>query len=304
MKILYANGDSFTEGSELGNEQFNFNTERYGTNYSKLICKKLTVAEHPMKDEHLAYLLNNSYPALLSKKLKCDNYINNAIGGSSCQSITKRTIADLAKLMERYDPQDIFVVIGWTIITSSELAHYDTKYEYYQFTPAAVAYRPDYPDFNKYQNLHHVVSSVNLGYMVTTHLYQILFLQNFLKLHGIKYMFTYGLNPFPKKENKFVWNRLIKLNTDSDIKKRYREVRKNKLIEVLFSQIDFNQFFLGETDASSLKNFLSTYDKMSFQDFCLDNYLPMGKDNHPLELGHEIWSSILYNHVKNVYNKE
>lgn len=90
---LYANGDSFVYGMECLSDD-----DRSPEN------KKL------------------SFPYHLKEELGFEEYINNAYNGATNEFIFRRTIIDLMELESKgINPQDIFVVIGWTGLYRTEV---------------------------------------------------------------------------------------------------------------------------------------------------------------------------------------
>jgi hypothetical protein len=92
-KILYANGDSMTYGMEI-------------------------LGDKNRQEENKDY----AYPAELSKLLGIETTINAAYCGAPNEFIFRKTIVDLLELEKMgHDPQDIFVVIGWSSICRGEI---------------------------------------------------------------------------------------------------------------------------------------------------------------------------------------
>lgn len=90
---LYANGDSFVYGMEC-----------LGDNDRTPENKKL------------------SFPYHLKEELNFEEYINNAYNGATNEFIFRRTIIDLVELeFKGIDPQDVFVVIGWSGLCRTEV---------------------------------------------------------------------------------------------------------------------------------------------------------------------------------------
>lgn len=99
VDILYANGDSWPWGAELG-------------------------------DESEEYRLAHSYPGLVANKLNIDLQ-NNSLGGGSNSRTFRTTIRDISKLlMENKKP---FALITWTELHRFEL--YDTAINTWQSFP-------------------------------------------------------------------------------------------------------------------------------------------------------------------------
>jgi hypothetical protein len=94
MKTLYCNGDSFIFGMECSSDH--------------------------SRDESNKEL---AFPGYVRTALGCSTYINNAYSGASNDFIFRTTIADLIELENSgIDPNDIFVIIGWTSLDRSMIA--------------------------------------------------------------------------------------------------------------------------------------------------------------------------------------
>jgi hypothetical protein len=91
--VLYANGDSLVFGMEcLGDKN---------------------------RDEQNKEL---AFPKHIATELGCTTYINNAYYGATNDFIFRTTIEDLIKLeKDGTNPTDVFVVVGWTSLTRSDL---------------------------------------------------------------------------------------------------------------------------------------------------------------------------------------
>lgn len=88
MKVLYANGDSWTHGDEL--------------------------AEHDAVDQ-TSQRYYNSWPWVLSRKLETLMCINDAQGGTSNLRIFRRTNEYIFRwLNTKKSPEDLLIVVGWS----------------------------------------------------------------------------------------------------------------------------------------------------------------------------------------------
>lgn len=100
IKKLYANGDSWTYGQELGDN---------------------------LPDE-LDYKFYNSWPWWLAQRMNIPQVVNDSLGGSSCDRIFRRTI-DYIK--NQKDISDTVFILGWTSAerfewpTTKKLTHHN-----------------------------------------------------------------------------------------------------------------------------------------------------------------------------------
>lgn len=94
MKLLYANGDSWTHGDEISTDEIDSASVRY----------------------------YNSWPWFLSNNLDISVCVNDAIGGGSNARIFRKANEFIFKwLGKKYDPKDLTVVIGWTTQERTEI---------------------------------------------------------------------------------------------------------------------------------------------------------------------------------------
>ena len=85
LKKLYANGDSWTYGQELG--------------------------EIPYRPDELDYKFYNTWPWWLAQRMKLPQVINDSKGGGSCDRIFRTTVN---YIKNHEDLSDTLFVIGWT----------------------------------------------------------------------------------------------------------------------------------------------------------------------------------------------
>jgi len=97
-KLLYANGDSFVFGQELGGPR----TDEDFYSFSD-------------------YQRDNCWAGIISRKLNVD-YINKSMPGGSNQRVYRTVMQDISELLNIYKPHELFVLIG---LTDS------SRYEYY-----------------------------------------------------------------------------------------------------------------------------------------------------------------------------
>jgi hypothetical protein len=123
--FIYANGDSFTRGSELAN----YLLPKYPGNTSTPVNSAQLVRNERwlwyMRKHHqdlikttLEKEITLAYPQKVANKLGVECY-NNAYGGSSIDRIARTTVTDLAGL--KNEKKDIVAIIGTTSIFRMEL---------------------------------------------------------------------------------------------------------------------------------------------------------------------------------------
>jgi len=95
VKLLFCEGDSWTAGDIVD---------------PKLFGDKV---EHVLHPDNLQYRLPRVWPHKLGKLLGIDT-INNSVPGSSNDGIVRRVLKKINRLLEDYNSDEIFVIIGWT----------------------------------------------------------------------------------------------------------------------------------------------------------------------------------------------
>jgi hypothetical protein len=116
--FLYANGDSFVKGAELGDflktdfpGYYNFNQERPNHIHSWFLEDQHR--SKSVSDEFLKRIsaeeYNRNFVAKIQKKLNC-NFLNSAAGGSSNDRTTRVAIQDLIEIKKQH--KNIVAIIG------------------------------------------------------------------------------------------------------------------------------------------------------------------------------------------------
>ncbi len=101
IKALYVNGCSHSAGAEMSKPGF------YRQQYD----------------------LDNSFGGVLARRHGLVHY-NDACPGGSNNLIQSTTIQSILKLLETYDPSEIFVIIGWTGYDRSEVVYNKSLYKF------------------------------------------------------------------------------------------------------------------------------------------------------------------------------
>lgn len=139
IMIIYANGDSFVAGVELGDSLISdypgylpYKTSEKQKQNNRQWIENTYKEDHPSfferkdKEQEIADLeYQRSFPIKLANILNCET-INHAQGGSSLDRISRTTIADLIEIKK--DHRDIVALIGTTCPSRSEIAGYYQNY--------------------------------------------------------------------------------------------------------------------------------------------------------------------------------
>lgn len=116
--FLYANGDSFVRGVELGNflkpdfpGYYNFNEERPDHIHRWFLedQQKSKSVSNELLNQISTEEYGRNFVAKIQKKLNC-KFLNNAIGGSSNDRITRVTITDLIEIKKQH--KNVVAIIG------------------------------------------------------------------------------------------------------------------------------------------------------------------------------------------------
>ena len=242
MKLILCEGDSWTSG-DIINPKLNH-----------------SFVNHPDND---SYRLPKVWPYKLGKLLKT-NVINNSVAGSSNDAIVRRTIEKVLDLLETNEPDDLFVIIGWSSPERKDF-YYDGKWE--TLYPAQLKKRNN----EVLDNLWKVYTEHfwNKEEYISRFMNQNLYLHYFLKQHNIKHYF-------------------------------FEAFWEQKSFQGLWYVSDLNRSIKGQDKTSNEFRKIrdKVFKKVSFRKFIMKNYSIKNKeyfdDGHPTEKSHEMWAGELY----------
>jgi len=114
--FLYANGDSFVKGDELGNflktdfpGYYNFGEEKPEHIHRWFLEDQRRTTEIELLKKIAIEESNRNFVAKIQKNLNC-KFLNSAFGGSSNDRITRVTIADLIEIKKQH--KNVVAIIG------------------------------------------------------------------------------------------------------------------------------------------------------------------------------------------------
>lgn len=257
-KILLCDGDSWTAGDIVDPEIFG---------------EQLEHVNHP---DNRPYRLPRVWPHKLGKLLGVD-VENKSVTGSSNDAIVRRVVGDVIDLLKTYQPNEIYVIIGWSSPERKDfffkgewdgdfLESWETLYpaQYSQNLPNKEVEK-FYDTYLKY--FWHEEEYLN------RYINQNLYLHYFLKSKGIRHMFFDAF--YQSKEVDMFHNHDLVDNlkkSETNIVDEFLNVRKQ-----IFKDISFRRFLMGDNDK---------LDKDLFQEF------------HPSEKAHSMWAKELYEDLK------
>jgi len=164
IKFLYANGDSYGFGAELG------------------------TAHHSVFDD---YRRKHCYSSIITDKLKIEEYQNNSMQGGSNERVYRCLITDIPKLLTTYKPEEIFCTV--TLSSAIRREFCDNHGNYMLFMAHHQPAPPNgYVHMNKLweiltKDFSHDCAIYTYNFMIT------LGIQNFLRQLKIPYLITYSM---------------------------------------------------------------------------------------------------------------
>jgi hypothetical protein len=274
--MLYANGCSLTEGSELGNVKFNYDEAKYGPNTFREM-------DH-LTPEHIEHIETHSWPYIVKKTLGIENHFNNAFGGSSNRRIVRVTMADVEGMITRgdYKPEEILVVIGWSSFDRFETY---SKDHFAQIVPSHHTKKENsvkWRDYLAYDGL----MNTEFAEVYMRHLLDVQLLKNYLENRGVKYMFSYSLTTY--------FDVQFSMKAIEDAFNDYPELQS--FIDMAeYSKWFFDPKFERPEDPIE---FAFNIQNTSFFDSSLKRKYRVGNGMHPLEDSHKRWGVEMANHIK------
>lgn len=275
IKILYANGCSMTEGSELGNLKFNFDEKTHGPNSNR--------DHNHVSMEHAQYMEKNAYPSLLTQNLNIQHHKNGALSGSSNRRIVRTTINDVEELCRTYDPSEIFVFIGFSTLDRFE---YYNGIRFMQIVPNTVRAEKSPlkrlpKEVFKYLEARSDIGNDPLLELLAQHFSDVLLLKQYLEQKNIKFLFSYG-----------IVNRLWQQYTDEEI----QHACKNKEISTMFELCEFKnpeKWVVDVIRPVTLREYILECGNFSFFEYLVLRKMHVGNGGHPLEHAHIAWAKHL-----------
>lgn len=211
-----------------------------------------------------------TFPALLAKTYNLD-YTCVAIPGYSNSAIARSVVNECLTRKE-----NLVVLVAWTYTNRFEVStefplvkplNY-TSNVWYGISPASIERkRKDYPEFIRMVDEFLKYTGLTKYYQYYTTLKEILYLQNFLKVHDIPYLFTSADNAISFQKAGDI------IEHDDNV-----DTLKNMLNEV-----DWQHWQLFPHNGV---DWLSTNSPNSFRSWANENKFEFGPEKHPLEQAH------------------
>lgn len=269
--ILVAGGDSFVYGAELADE---------------INCPS-----------------QSTYPALLAKQHQME-YVCCARSGNANNAIARMTLAQCRKLQQQQ--KDFFVFVTWTFVHRYEFRfNYNTGHAispWYSINSWDV--QEDRTILSQFVNMNRIIANIQLQhqqnikevgiaefsesfyrhvgnseyYELYTSLKEIVFLQNYFKLHNIPYLFSHADITFQNSDN-------------------YKR-RNDQFLSDLYEQIEWDNWY--SFPAGTKPN--ETQEPRGFYQWAVENKYPVGT-THPLEEAHQDAAKLIKDKFNEMVNK-
>jgi len=207
------------------------------------------------------------YSALLAKKFNIQ-LIDVSSAGASNDFIASSVAYGIKQALEKFNPDEILVMVGWTSIE---------RFEYFKKSIGRVVsglvnlkqhrFGDNIEDFHIYKFIGENLYDHSYGYYRFIHSFNYIF--SLCKGHGIKNIFFNNIAPIPFRF--------------PSVKLLYSNVRNENLQTYVLS-------------AEAKKVFMKFTKEESFQDLLLKNeklWLISNHDSHPNELAHQYWASFI-----------
>lgn len=246
IKCVYANGDSFVFGQGIDPD---------GQTHFFDFSKKMR---------------NESWTGVIANKLGVnldDDYYNDAWPGASNDRIVRTTLVRLPDLLEKYKPEEILVLIGWTDASRTEFYYSGKEPGYFPFLSNIHPIHHDKTDMKVETKFHDLYYGFFNDIMEEQDrfLQQILVLQMFFEKVKIKFLFTNSLHNF-YKENKFYFHFF----------ERIPYLPKSALL------IDSRTYLCSPNCCQ----------------FLFERNIKSLPCNHPTSIGHQTWANHVFDYLK------
>jgi hypothetical protein len=256
-KFLYANGCSWTAGNGI----------EYDPSLSNLdLSDRADMWKH---------VREHAWPSVLSKKLGCEQFTNDAIGAGSNKRMV-RTTCNFIQGCSKEMYGDLVVVLGWTTTDRDEIyMEEDGKGQWIVFncTQAVSEHKPPFSknyirevdNFQKRYITHVYNQRTNFLYFFQ----QMFLMSNMLENLGIKYLFFSSL-PWD-------WT----FSSGVDPRKEFPVQIQNLKKPAIINMVD-NKY-------------------RTMLDFCVETGVPMAPDHHTMIDGHNKWAEYLHSKLQDLY---
>lgn len=277
-KIILCEGDSWTAGDI-------FNPKLSGTGIDSANVNHIA---------NSSYRLPKVWPGKLEKIIN-KRTLNTSVSGSSNDGIVRRVVGNVFYLLNerKYNPEDIFVIVGWSSPERKDFYFRDKKYESLEtIYPHEIGKKYGTKELDLFHKLY-VSYFWNPEEYVLRYLHQLIYINSFLKNLKIKHLF---FNAFYDSE-KYLF--------DDENEYNFLHFIKHQINSVEMHKIDQNSLFSFDNLFDEVDTIYNNYFiKKSFQQFIKEqmhndkNITKYFDKHHPTELSHNLWA----NYIKDFIN--
>lgn len=282
VKVIYADGDSWTAGDIVDPEIFGDRLD------------------HVMHPDNNDYRLPKVWPHKLGK-IAGKKVVNNSYAGSSNDAIVRRVVDQVPNLLNVYKPEEILVVVGWSSPERKDFFYsYENERSWETLYPAELQHW-DHPDEERKEFYKIYVNKFwNKEEYISRFIHHVIYLDSYLSKLGVKYVFFNAF--YEDKATIYDKNSGHKLLSSPSL---------NEFIMEYYSRIkDNNSYLKFNTSETIFKQFNTIYKdlflKTSFIQYLKDNFKNYSEqeliDYHPTELGHQLWAEKLGEELFGVKN--
>ena len=229
---------------------------------------------------------DHRYLKLFADKIGADDIADLSQGGCSNDTIVRnlfRWLSNEGYLTGR-DPSDIFVSIGWTSPERKDFCFKESKvgWEDGWFTIYPM-WNHDYniPELNQFRDIY-IENLWNAEEYMNRWIMQVWQTQMLLKSLGIKYVMHQA----------FYQHHKLKMSLWSDKQYKNNTIKKSNLSDLKMWEVVDNITFIHK-DNPDIGTFYSY-----IKDISINNGTKVFYDNHPNELGHQLWADYMYKYCE------
>ena len=267
MKTLYVNGDSWTEGDELGLP--------YEENETEL------------------YRFYNSWGGQLHKLLGTIMHFNDGKGGTSNHRIFRRTIKFIREYSKRADPTQLVVAVCWTTLDRDEI-----PVDIIPYSMSSSRLQPGNIPLG-FHGMNRPCSNdpiEGIGWYIPIQMYGV----NLPHYSSINKLNDTTITALKQMEKPYT----VTIGSKSRSEEQYLRMWNLKQIcnslEIKLVQswaLEDGEFEPGSNDFVEEYMDDIQYLPEIFIKFCRKNNYPLGPGGHCLEVGHENWAKYIYENI-------
>jgi|TARA_Y100000034_G_scaffold127093_1_gene179352 hypothetical protein len=258
-KIILCDGDSWTSGDIVDPEIFGDQLEH---------------VNHPDNDQ---YRFPRVWPGMLDYET-----MNESVAGSSNDAIVRRVLRKVLELLENNQPENLFVIIGWTSPERKDFYYKNIHSSWETLYPAQ--FKQDFDYAGESEKELKQFYKIYLKYFwnqeeyLERYIQQNLTMHYFLQIKGIKHLF---FDSFYETNDSCIWDSKDLLDDLSNqISNRiFSDKLQEEFIELR------NDFFIK----TSMQKYLSSYNQEELFD-----------GNHPSEGGHREWANYIQKYIGDI----